>query len=491
MPSLSKDRRHPLDALSKLSRQASAPSLAPNLGSVSLESGLRGSLGSKSFSTHGLPRSSSAVAHKNGGTNSLRSGVSVSRQRAGLEFLPHDESIGGRSTSAVGRRADAHLLESRLIEHLQGHGRSDVHRKRPAEPRRGHRRASPVKVRPSALLSPGPLCFSGRASLPTEQHSQSGLFAGRTEEETLPESRLKIYSDLFEEVIDRDRVFGSLLRKIKTAYDSVLHHSVLRSEVPFEPVPVSPMRRHSVPSGVIHPDNGRYGGVASNEPTTREGLQVWELDRENHVLKHLVERLHVELEDSVKREKRWKQKASKISRAQSASQHQCVQHESWEHPKGPWPEDGQRTVPGMRVDHDAPLYGMNALSNLSFHAQTHKSEVSSSARSTDSGMLPQRPTRRHCPKPSDVPALDFTHLKNQTEEEEEEAAAAAAAEVQEAEMREEEGSYGPHISNNSMHMASVSYDGLASDDGGGMGMYPPVHHQSSHKWASTFDSLVT
>jgi len=464
VPSLSKDRRHPLDALSKLSRQASAPSLAPNLGSVSLESGLRGSLGSKSFSTHGLPRSSSAVApHKNGGTNSLRSGVSVSRQRAGLEFLPHDESIGGRSTSAVGRRADAHLLESRLIEHLQGHGRSDVHRKRPAEPRRGHRRASPVKVRPSALLSPGPLCFSGRASLPTEQHSQSGLFAGRTEEETLPESRLKIYSDLFEEVIDRDRVFGSLLRKIKTAYDSVLHHSVLRSEVPFEPVPVSPMRRfHSnsetqpsavvgslqlsqlspgfvarswIGSGSADP-SGRCGGVASNEPTTREGLQVWELDRENHVLKHLVERLHVELEDSVKREKRWKQKASKISRAQSASQHQCVQHESWEHPKGPWPEDGQRTEPGMRVDHDAPLYGMNALSNLSFHAQTHKSEVSSSARSTDSGMLPQRPTRRHCPKPSDVPALDFTHLKNQMEEEEEEAEAAAAAEVQEAEMRE-------------------------------------------------------
>ena len=99
-----------------------------------------------------------ALSCKIRGTNSLRSGVSVSRQRAGLEFLPHDESIGGRSTSAVGRRADAHLLESRLIEHLQGHGRSDVHRKRPAEPRRGsdknHRRTTKLDTLRNSVLGP-------------------------------------------------------------------------------------------------------------------------------------------------------------------------------------------------------------------------------------------------------------------------------------------------------------------------------------------------
>jgi len=43
-----------------------------------------------------------------------------------------------------------------------------------------------------------------------------------------------------------------------------------------------------------------------------------------------------------------------------------------------------------------------------------------SARSTDSGMLPQRPTRRHVVKPSHVPALDFTRLQQHLEEEEEE-----------------------------------------------------------------------
>merc|ERR1711972_1245623 len=43
-----------------------------------------------------------------------------------------------------------------------------------------------------------------------------------------------------------------------------------------------------------------------------------------------------------------------------------------------------------------------------------------SARSTDSGMLPQRPTRRHVVKPDNVPRLDFSRLKDQMEEEEEE-----------------------------------------------------------------------
>merc|ERR1719326_2425366 len=51
----------------------------------------------------------------------------------------------------------------------------------------------------------------------------------------------------------------------------------------------------------------------SNEPTTRlEGGQGWEMQRENRVLKDLVERLHLELEEAVRREQRWKQKAAKL-----------------------------------------------------------------------------------------------------------------------------------------------------------------------------------
>jgi hypothetical protein len=45
---------------------------------------------------------------------------------------------------------------------------------------------------------------------------------------------------------------------------------------------------------------------------------------------------------------------------------------------------------------------------------------SESVRSTDSGMLPQRPTRRHVVKPDNVPRLDFSRLKDEMEEEEEE-----------------------------------------------------------------------
>merc|ERR1740130_344106 len=51
----------------------------------------------------------------------------------------------------------------------------------------------------------------------------------------------------------------------------------------------------------------------SNEPTTRaEGGQAFEMQRENRVLKDLVERLHLELEEAVRREHRWKQKVTKL-----------------------------------------------------------------------------------------------------------------------------------------------------------------------------------
>jgi len=145
-----------------------------------------------------------------------------------------------------------------------------------------------------------------------------GVFEGST---TLPESRLKIYSDLFEEVIERDRVFGSLLRKIKTAYDMLLLQCMDERAVP-------PMPNDNSSASAGHLGGGHRGGpgdshwtpergaggiggnLHSNEPTTRN--EAWEMQRENRVLKDLVERLHLELEETVQREQRWKHKATKL-----------------------------------------------------------------------------------------------------------------------------------------------------------------------------------
>lgn len=140
-----------------------------------------------------------------------------------------------------------------------------------------------------------------------------GSMNGLMDSGGMPESRLKIYSDLFEEVIERDRVFGSLLRKIKTAYDMLL----LRAPA----VPPFPgMDASSLPHGHPHEGMDQHswvgqgpGSLHSNEPTTRaDGGQGWEMQRENRVLKDLVERLHLELEEAVRREHRWKQKVTKL-----------------------------------------------------------------------------------------------------------------------------------------------------------------------------------
>merc|ERR1719188_619560 len=119
-------------------------------------------------------------------------------------------------------------------------------------------------------------------------------------------SRLRVYSDLFEEVIERDGVFGSLLRKIKTAYEGVLGDD--------------PMQPGMAPEGV--PDWGpdhlgvdsSHDGPHSSEPTTRaeDRLAAKEMVRENRVLRDLVERLHLELEEAVKREHRWRQKVAQL-----------------------------------------------------------------------------------------------------------------------------------------------------------------------------------
>eukprot|EP00928_Gymnodinium_smaydae_P001722 TRINITY_DN10616_c2_g2_i1.p1 TRINITY_DN10616_c2_g2~~TRINITY_DN10616_c2_g2_i1.p1 ORF type:complete len:875 (-),score=209.65 TRINITY_DN10616_c2_g2_i1:104-2728(-) len=368
-------------------------------------------------------------------------------------------------------------------------------------------------------------------------HLSVGSLAGAAADGALPESRLKIYSDLFEEVIERDRVFGSLLRKIKTAYDSLL----LR--VPdMQAVPPMPGSRSACLESSHYADSlsttQHLHGNNSNEPTTRN--EAWEMQRENHVLKDLVERLHLELEEAVRREQRWKQKATKLKTrggadgngqdptdaamyddwqhrghggapddqiaaqkahhaanrsppkgmqtaeagghagAHAHQPHMREQHHHGQHGHGDDPrlyqplQDGDggsmlmehpgiakandsiqhelemqagkdlpplpavvgggppprfhlnRREPSMQSEGEQQLLNQGGLLSVSsISAQTsppppidpHAAQGDDSARSTDSGMLPQRPTRKIIVKPPQVTPLDFSRLQQQLEEE--------------------------------------------------------------------------
>merc|ERR1740117_1962049 len=66
--------------------------------------------------------------------------------------------------------------------------------------------------------------------------------------------------------------------------------------------------------------------------------------------------------------------------------------------------------------------GLLSLSSISPTASVPPlpdSFAAESARSEDSGSLPQRPTRRGGPKPDNIPQLDFSRLKDTMEEDEE------------------------------------------------------------------------
>lgn len=276
----------------------------------------------------------------------------------------------------------------------------------------------------------------------------------------------------FEEVIERDRVFGSLLRKIKTAYDMLL----LRAPaVPPLPMDGSSMAHHghtheAMDQHTWGQDNRGHSGLHSNETTTRaEGGQAWEMQRENRVLKDLVERLHLELEEAVRREHRWKQKVTKLkarvdgSDSRQASPPQAPGlygkvaddwlgghagghpdfHSQAGHPpaedrglhddlkraaNGGVPKfHANRREPtlGDTDGQDGPLNqgGLLSLSSISPTASVPplpESFNAESARSTDSGMLPQRPPRRQVVKPAHVPQLDLSKLKDQLDDEDEE-----------------------------------------------------------------------
>lgn len=80
----------------------------------------------------------------------------------------------------------------------------------------------------------------------------------------------------------------------------------------------------------------------------------------------------------------------------------------------------------VNSSHDAPVNQGGLLSLSSISPQTSPPPPvmdaggQDSARSTDSGMLPQRPTRRIIVKPDHVPTLDFSRLRIGMEEDEQE-----------------------------------------------------------------------
>eukprot|EP00931_Biecheleriopsis_adriatica_P006323 TRINITY_DN107739_c0_g1_i1.p1 TRINITY_DN107739_c0_g1~~TRINITY_DN107739_c0_g1_i1.p1 ORF type:complete len:669 (-),score=111.55 TRINITY_DN107739_c0_g1_i1:210-2216(-) len=350
-----------------------------------------------------------------------------------------------------------------------------------------HHQGTPGARPPLHSATPSPYQHSHYSS--HYAGNRSGMDRSGLDEESMPETRLKIYSDLFEEVIERDRVFGSLLRKVKTAYDSMLTQA---SSVP--PMPGASAHDISGHDMSSFSGQGRHfggGGYHSSEPTMRaeDGGQPWELHRENQVLKDLVERLHLELEEAVKREQRWKHKAAKL-KARGGSSAAPVpppmpppqgapgyadSHgfapgaDGFPHPLACFPGQGSM-VPKMEMLHEelgevkmttAPAH--HASVHMSFHANRREPTLSElevqgqevtlnqggllslssispqnsqnpppeamdglgvsgteTARSTDSGMLPQRPTRRHIVKPASVPVLDFSLLKQNIDDEEEE-----------------------------------------------------------------------
>jgi len=333
---------------------------------------------------------------------------------------PHG-SYGNATAAQLQHRGEALQLESRLTEKLREHSimTSDQSR-RPGSAAGGRRPAAPMQQWPASpwpddsfmsgpgqqsmdqrqhssyasfdpRSTPSPAGMPGRGPggvwpdrrpltqspsvplMPQSQHPQSqqsqshqsqsrltaSPYAGSSgvvgeDMGQMPMSRLKIYSDLFEEVIERDRVFGTLLRKIKTAYDMLLLRPEQEAAVP-----------HHGPGFGPPPGQGGgqweqvpYGGTPSNEPTQRveQNSGDWEMHRENRVLKDLVERLHLELEEAVKREHKWKQKVGKLkARVESANNSQVFHHSHAQHypPEDePWPYQHQQ---GVSPSHQAGL----------------------------------------------------------------------------------------------------------------------------------------
>lgn len=491
-----------------LRRQASAPTLAaPSQGAGGYDHRGHSQAGSNDSTPLPLRRTSSATSVGFRGPAPGRPARPASGQkRYPSSSLNASADMMGSSfhgSFQAPHRADAWQLESRLTErlrdyqmaspgmrqaqygHAHGHrpsrggyypqarlNASDSYALPPRPP------PDPWGVPPSASAHPSPdvrmLHARGHAPLYDSfmDHGAMGA-SGGFDHSSMSMSRLKIYSDLFEEVIERDRVFGSLLRKIKTAYENVLGQ-----EVPMLPHgPQQQMSRQSagaesvpdLPEGPYGPDlasatgpSSSYDGQHSNEPTTRaeDGPQAREMIRENRVLKDLVERLHLELEEAVKREHRWKQKVVKLKGTQPGHT-ELVRDDAEEMARLEQPSawtkkfHASRREPGMQGGklqedkdelykfhamhgsvHDSPYMdgaeailnqgGILSMSSISPQnsAPPHPESMLGasqleSARSTDSVPLPQKPDRKRVVRPNHVPCLDFARLAQALEEEEE------------------------------------------------------------------------
>mmetsp|Transcript_132429 Transcript_132429/g.330253 ORF Transcript_132429/g.330253 Transcript_132429/m.330253 type:complete len:937 (+) Transcript_132429:917-3727(+) len=116
--------------------------------------------------------------------------------------------------------------------------------------------------------------------------------------------RLKVYSDIFEEVILRDEMFGPTLRKVKNVYDAfLLQVSTGISAVEHHPAAVGGGGAHPTQAKAPTPTpplTRRTAGICAQGGSTvaEEGESVEaRLERENRELRLLTERLRRELEE--------------------------------------------------------------------------------------------------------------------------------------------------------------------------------------------------
>mmetsp|Transcript_6649 Transcript_6649/g.16276 ORF Transcript_6649/g.16276 Transcript_6649/m.16276 type:complete len:588 (+) Transcript_6649:32-1795(+) len=486
-----------------LTRQRSAPSLAHRPGAYGRGDGFErlaarmSELGQDaSLDRSHPPRPDSGMRRSSSATTLGRSawegaGGGVSRHAAPLEKWSSSLRLSGSPVAP-----------------LRPNSRSSLQKRVGGTPDMANMSSSLLGGRPGSHYASrsGGLGFSESTMLPPD--------------ESLLDARVQKYSDLFDEVIQRDRIFGSLLGKIKLAYDEALKDALLNGSQQVQQRAPRPGKVHQAP--VVHQQppgmptppgqavkQNRYapqvshapapGGVAcSDEPTRRaqkDGLQ--ELQHENRVLKDLIERLHMELEAAMQRERNWKDRAQKhrptqshtaqeaayMEEAMHVQQHSSMQHMLQGQPREPYPSHvahyelspecqanmlprpqmPQQPLPASRTfnaamrEPDAAMRfqdgshwnlmaaeekhslslnqgGILSISSISQHTSPQYAAMDS-ARSDDSGMLPQCPTRRQVVKPAHVPTLDLSKVPCPQEDEEEE----VEGEVQdEMEWREED-----------------------------------------------------
>jgi len=456
-------------------RQSSAPSLVPG-GYGGFEPYQRLSKASYDVSrSPGMRRSASASNLNFTRPTAAPSMPQRPSRRRLHEASPHYVSPGDRFRNQAPLRGfphkDAVHMDTRLTERLREQTFSSV------EPTRRRQRAakapmagqgaygynSPYGYAYSGYATPAPAIRSA-ASSPYQGSAYSQFGGVPTElypQEPASES-LKIYSDLFEEVIERDRVFGSLLRKVKAAYDSHLGREA-------GAVPPMPGVAENLPKAL--PRGLASEPVLASEASQVDASQPWELHRENQALKDLIERLHMELEVAVKREQRWKNKAAKLkaranaSRLSSSTQLMAPAQETPSYWAGAgihgFPQMDGQWVDAMGAAGARPLHeprsfhpsrrepaldasqpvqacgpevlnqgGLFSLSSISpQHSQLQPVEPidvpgaaasgTETARSDDSGYLPQRQERRVIRPPS-VPQLDLDQVQQHIEEDEQE-----------------------------------------------------------------------